>query len=391
MADRGARLASGGGERLFLELLRPEGPRGCSGITVEALVRAADLGFRHGLFLPVDRRVREQSAQFFESDAAERYEQAIRPLRFRHIAYALRYDEAEQGLLALLDAAAVPTVILKGSSFARELYGDKHGRTCADIDLLVRVGDLPAADAALRGGGYRREDDRPLAFWVRRLHHAVYRRPGEVLPVEIHWNFSIPGFFNLNPGEIWSGVTLEGLRGRLNPEMTLTLLLMHHHLHGCADLRTLVDLLRAFERYRDDLPPGRLPERLRETGLLVTAGIARRQAEKLWGPRRWEIDGRGPRRRLRVRLLSGAADPALRPGRQPRAADRFLHALVHRMGLDSPRRVLASVTKTLLPPAADIRALYGGQSGGPAGYVRYFLWRVRGRRAGEGKKEGRQR
>jgi len=342
-------------ERLLLELLRPQGPRGCSEATAEDVREAAVLAFRHGLFLQVDRSIREHAGSFPAGLVAGGYETATKLLRLAHISHALRYERVEREVLALLDAAAVPSVILKGSALSREHYGDPHSRTSADIDLLVRPGDVPAADTALRESGYRRDNDRPLSFWMRRLHHAVYQRPGSRVPVEIHWNFSIPGFFNLAPEEIWDGVEIDGLRGRLNPVMNLTLLLMHHHLHGCADLRTLVDLVWAGERHREELDSGRWPEHLETTGLLVAAGIAQIQAEALWGSQLRDLGRRQRNQGLRVRLLASAAGSALRPGRRPRASDRYLHALIHRLGLDSPRRVIWSIMKTLLPSTPEVR------------------------------------
>jgi hypothetical protein len=59
-----------------------------------------------------------------------------------------------------------------------------------------------------------------------------------------------------------------------------------------------------------------------------------------------------------------------------------LHALIHRLGLDSPRRVIGSITKTLLPLAADMRALTGDDQSVLPGYVRYFRWRLGGKAAG---------
>jgi len=172
------------------------------------------------------------------------------------------------------------------------------------------------------------------------------------------------------------------LRGRLEPSMTLTLLLMHHHLHGCADLRTLVDLVWAFERHREKLDSGRLNRRLVSNGLCVVAGIARLQAEKLWGEQRWGIGALGSSRALRVHLLANAAGMALRPGRRSRKSDRYVHSIVHRLGLDSPRRVIASITKTLLPPAADMKAFSSTGGSGLAEYMRYFQWRFGGQATG---------
>lgn len=375
-ARRGSRA-----ERLFLEMLRPDWPRGFELVSADELQEAAALAFEHRLFLLVDRRIREHADVFPPGTVAGGYEKASRLRRLRHISQALNAERAEQEVLSLLEAAAVPLVVLKGSSLSVDLYGDPHCRTSVDVDLLVRPADVPAADAALVAAGYRRDNDRPLSFWMRRLHHAVYQRPGCGQPVEIHWNFSIPGFFNLDPAEIWAGVELTGLRGRLQPAMTLTLLLMHHHLHGCADLRTLVDLVWAFDRHPETMKKGLYERRLHSIGLLVVAGIASRQAEKLWGAQPWHPGSFGSSHALRSFLLASAAGAALRPGRRPRGSDRFLHAAVHRLGLDSPRRVIASIAKTLLPSAADMRALTGEERSGLAGYVRYFRWRIGGQSA----------
>jgi hypothetical protein len=366
----------------LLELLRPQGPRDCGHATAEDLRAAAALAFRHGLFLLVDRAVREHAGLLPAGLAANQYEATARPLRLRHISHGLIHERAQREVLALLAAAAVPSVVLKGPALSEELFGEPHCRTSADIDIAVRPRDVAAADAALRGAGYRRDDDLPLAFWMRRLHHAVYRRPGSSVPVELHWNFSIPGFFNLEPEQIWANVELDGLSGQLNRPMAMTLLLMHHHLHGCAELRTLVDLAWAFDRNRDELLSDSWVARLETTGLLVVEGVARRQVNKLWGAQRGDCGGDGGRHALRVAFLAGAAGRVLRPGRKPRASDRCVRALVHRLGLDSPRRVVGAIAKTLLPAAADVRALTGEQRVGPAGYVRYFKRRFGGRAAG---------
>lgn len=367
-------------ERLFLELIRPEPPRGCGEATGDDLRAAVALAFTHGLFLLADARIREYAPLFPAGLVDGEYEAAVRHLRRRHISHAIRYEREESAATALLEGAAVPAAILKGSALSRDLYGEPHRRTSSDIDLLVGAADLPAADAALLAAGYRRDNDLPIAFWTSRLHHAVYERPGGRLPVEIHWSFSIPGFFNLEPGRIWDGVRLEGLRGQLDRPTLITLLLMHHHLHGCTDLRALTDLVWALDRDRGSSGSERLDERIASTGLLVVAGIARLQAEKLWGPRRWPSWFRRVRMPLRAAMLARATGAALRPGRQHRESDRYLRALVHRLGLDSPRRVIAAIAKTVLPPGDSVRALAGAEPGALAGYVRYFRWRL-GRRA----------
>ncbi len=388
MAPSRARGDARRAERLFLELIRPGTPRGCGDCTSGELRATAALAFGHGMFLLLDRRVREHTALFPAGLVTGEYENAVRPLRQRHIRHALCSECEERDAVAVLETAGLPSVVLKGSALSRELFGEPHCRSSADVDLLVRAADVPAADATLTAAGYRRDNDRPLSFWMRRLHHAVYRRAGHQLPVEIHWNFSIPGFFNLEPDQIWSGVELEGLRGRLLPLPRMTLLLMHHHLHGCMDLRTLVDLVWAFERQGQETQQDRLTQQLASVGLRLVAEIVGLQAGALWGARAPERAGCASRRSLRAALLARATAGALRPGRRRRASDRFLHALVHRLALDSPRRVVAAVAKTILPSAADLRELSGRDRVGVAEYVRYFRWRLGGRASGDGEGGG---
>ena len=72
----------------------------------------------------------------------------------------------------------------------------------------------------------------PLGFLQYRLHHATYLHKQFQKAVEIHWNFSIPGFFDLTSEHIWDGTTYgEDGKLHLTPEMTVIMLLMHHHMH----------------------------------------------------------------------------------------------------------------------------------------------------------------
>ncbi len=383
-AERGGRDLERRGARLLIELLRPAGPR-LAGAGAAELIRAAELGLGHGLFLLVDRAVRERAG--LPSGAAAAYERVARPLRLRLAGAALELEEAEERALELLGRRGVASVLLKGSALGRTLYGEAHLKASADVDLLVRAADVRQADEALRGAGYRRGDGRPLAFWMRRLHHAAYTRRGGRHPVELHWGLSIPGYFDLDETTLWEGVALEGLQGRLTGELRLVLLFMHHHLHGCADLRTLVDLAWALERLvaGDAGSVGRLQARFERIGLRLTAQIALRQLERLWGPVRRELGVLGGPCSLRARALARLAMPRLErdPGRAPGGA------LVPRLALDSPASVLRSFVKTAFPPAADVRAFAPAAGAGVAGYVQYWNWRWRGERVRNGR-EGAQ-
>ncbi len=59
-------------------------------------------------------------------------------------------------VVAALDATGVETILLKGPSVARWLYGDDQRRTYVDTDLLVAPGDFAAAERVLAGLGFDR-------------------------------------------------------------------------------------------------------------------------------------------------------------------------------------------------------------------------------------------
>jgi hypothetical protein len=58
-------------------------------------------------------------------------------------------------LLAALQAASVPVLVLKGVALSVQLFGDVGRRRARDIDLLVAPANRERADAALRTMGYR--------------------------------------------------------------------------------------------------------------------------------------------------------------------------------------------------------------------------------------------
>ena len=93
-----------------------------------------------------------------------------------------------------LQAAGVPSMILKGPALAEMVYGDPAARMFVDIDLFVAPPDISQALEVMRGLGYE-----PLTWaeWtserldvaIRAFHaHDVELQPvGAGLRVELHW------------------------------------------------------------------------------------------------------------------------------------------------------------------------------------------------------------
>ena len=132
-----------------------------------------------------------------------------------------------------LAAAGVESLPVKGVVLAETLYGNLALRPAADLDVLVRPTDLPAARVVLRELGFAHGD--PQAF-VQQHHHfhdpQYFRRTaaGE-LCLELHWALWAARFFHLAPDALWEravSAQVHGARLRiLSPEDTLLHLAIH--------------------------------------------------------------------------------------------------------------------------------------------------------------------
>jgi len=87
-----------------------------------------------------------------------------------------------------LAAAAIPVLLLKGTSLLRTTYDDAGLRYLGDVDLLVDESDVPRAESVLRQTGFQRSGSPAKVHWPTCDFHVVYGRPGvQSIPVELHW------------------------------------------------------------------------------------------------------------------------------------------------------------------------------------------------------------
>lgn len=168
---------------------------------------------------------------------------------------ALRTRRAEDELaraVAALDAGGVPAIPVKGAAVAA-FYPDPALRAYGDLDLLVPEERLGAAEAALRGLGYRPTTQKDWAL-DHHLHLPPMIRDGALLPVEVHWRLDDPGRPGCLPVEgLWARALPWTVAGqpalRLEPVDAALHLCRHaavqHRLH--AGLRGLCDLAQATE------------------------------------------------------------------------------------------------------------------------------------------------
>lgn len=111
------------------------------------------------------------------------YQTALCNLRLYH---QLRH------ILALANAQQIPILLLKGAHLAAAVYPTMEQRSMSDLDLLVRVDDIPAMVDLLQGLGYRPAKpldgyENPMAI---EMHHLPRFVKAHAPTIEIHWRLN---------------------------------------------------------------------------------------------------------------------------------------------------------------------------------------------------------
>lgn len=174
------------------------------------------------------------------------------------------YRQAQcRAILARLDEAGIPVLLLKGSALAHWAYAAPHLRDCGDIDVL-----LPSADAAQRGIevlatlGFAPAFNASAGDMVNFEKTCVRGVDGGRLEVDVHWHLSNTPLFAFRYGwdELWAGsIALPALapnaRG-LSPVPALLHACMHRVQNlalGEPDrLKWLYDLVALARGFGDD-------------------------------------------------------------------------------------------------------------------------------------------
>jgi hypothetical protein len=152
-------------------------------------------------------------------------------------------------LLALLQAAEINAIPLKGPFLAERLHGDAGARASHDIDLLVAAHEMRRAVAAVESAGYVRprvSDELP------RLHH-IFEAEDQP-PVELHWR--LHWYEGQYAAELLERTVRDGdVRRPAAADDFLSLLLIYAR-DGLAGLKAPVDIAAWWSRYGPALEPG---------------------------------------------------------------------------------------------------------------------------------------
>jgi len=101
-------------------------------------------------------------------------------------------------VVAVLDAAEVPAVLLRGGALAATVYDDPAVRHCHDIAFLVQPDDIARAAAALGAAGLT-----PLAHAPSEVAPYAALRHETSLPVELHGRLFSVAMYDLPWSEVW--------------------------------------------------------------------------------------------------------------------------------------------------------------------------------------------
>ena len=244
-------------------------------------------------------------------------------------------------------------MLLKGPALARTVYPDPALRQSSDIDLLVRPGDVLAAEAVLEGLGYV-SPKKEFHVSQHEFHHLVFMGPGNGMPLELHW--ALDTEFDMFPEgwveEVMSRrvpIRAEDLSCHtLNPEDHLLFLAFHNvFVHRGRRLDWIVDTALVMAALQGVVDWQNLIERSVEHHIRIALEMAVASAG-LWAGGRPD----------EARRLLGLAGPK-RPGNAP--LELFGHAegvcvllgLPHAAGPARCRRKTQVRVSVRPPPHAD--------------------------------------
>jgi hypothetical protein len=156
---------------------------------------------------------------------------------------------AVPGLFESAHRAGVDLLLLKGTALAYTHYPRPHLRPRNDIDLYIRRGDIPSAEALLAANGFERTAEADSEIWTGQRHYVSTTAAGAIR-LDLHWRAVNPRpFDDVLPFDVaWRrSVSVPGL-GRhvrtLSPPDTLLLACVHRvaHHQDRIDLLWLYDI-----------------------------------------------------------------------------------------------------------------------------------------------------
>jgi hypothetical protein len=369
--------------RLFLRLVQPIPFKEPLQISKNDLSEISSEARKHGVLALLYVQLRKYNDELAHAHNIQSYLEELRPLFLNNAVHSMRQEAVEKEVLGLLCEKGITAINFKGNAIAREIYQDPNCRTSVDIDFLIKQSDAPRVGEIMSQAGYSRTDDKPVEFWLSRLHHAVYIHPKTHHIIEMHWNFAIPYLFNLSSEEIWDDVIYtDAGEAKLSPEMVLISLLIHHWMHAFRELKILLDIMWTLYRYEKEIDLYLFSKRLRKIGLVKTSRLTLNQMQGMFQESLREIKAF---QILKDELKSGHKASELLLSffkidiEKSDLKQQNKDNLIIRFALDRWPVIIFSFLKTLLPFPGAIKELYNDRRNWflPLNYLKFLAWRMK--------------
>jgi hypothetical protein len=298
-------------------------------------------------------------------------------------------------LLAAFGPEGIRAILLKGAHLAAFVYLDIGMRPMADVDILVRKEDIPAAEKLLAGAGYAMREHVPAAYKFldadggapapehltgryRECHHHLHPLGSArgIRLLDVHWTLVPPSLpFPIDAEGLWQRAGIKAVEGRevrvLCPEDTILHLALHasfrdkFRLHG---LRSLCDLAAVVGRFHDTIDWAALSARARDWNAGRFVYLALRLSRDLPGARIPEEALALLRPADFDEAIAGEAARRILGGEDRRAA-------IRRPEMFDPSRGLGAKTAYVLgrifPRPGEIARIYSLPPSSPRVYLRY--------------------
>jgi len=131
--------------------------------------------------------------------------------------------------LRTLDAASIPTLVLKGAALVSLHYRDLGARPMGDADLLVPGERANEAVEVLRAGGWKGRD---AAYWRRRGQHAAPLKDPSGRVLDLHWHVTYEATFEEADAPFWASAIACEVAGARSLALGPADQLLHSVVHG---------------------------------------------------------------------------------------------------------------------------------------------------------------
>jgi len=241
-----------------------------------------ELARHHRVFPTISQRLQNRKPPYVPQFVTSLFQRDY----YRNTLSMLALSGEMEQLATTFSTGGIKALFLKGPVIAADLYGDVSLRTSCDLDVLVELNQVEAAQKLLLERGYEKDEyiETILNDWTWRHHHYVYNHPQKEIKVEVHWRLN--PFPSREPKfeELWERRRQSALINRpiyyLGGEDLFLFLVSHGARHGWARLRWLLDIKQLSNQKLDWTV---LPALLHKFQLAAVGGQALWLASRLIG------------------------------------------------------------------------------------------------------------